>query len=298
MYAGVRDDTVKWLGKRLGLKDFLDALDKLNVFGVEVYVDRSLKVANYSALGASPDARFDLSAQKDRREFVEGLRAHKAKVSAILIENDFGREDLGQEVKWMVDAASLAPELGTTLVRINSVMSPDPRVPESEYVRRTASAIKDALRQTEGVCFAIENHGVLGNKRDFLRAVLGEVGSERVGLTLDTGNFYWSGYPLTTVYGLVEEFSVLTMHTHIKNLSFSPEQREKTRDWCRDWPKEARPIYEGDIEYEKVLATLKRAGYDGDVTLEDESLSNYPTEKAIEVLNKDAKYLNDLLSAL
>ncbi len=298
MYAGVRDDTVKWLGKRLGLKDFLNALDELNVFGLEVYVDRSLKVANYSALGTSPNARLDLAAQKDRREFVEGLSAHKAKVSAILIENDFGKEDLSQEVKWMVDAASLSSELGTAVVRINSVMSPDPRVAESEYVHRTASAIKEALRQTEGVCFAIENHGVLGNKRDFLRAVLDEVGSERVGVTLDTGNFYWAGYPLTTVYGLVEEFSVLTRHTHLKNLSFSPDQREKNRDWCRDWPKEAKPIYEGDIEYGKVLAALKRAGYDADVTLEDESLSNYPTEKAVEVLRKDAKYVNDLLKAL
>ncbi len=298
MYAGIRDDGLRWLGKRLGYTDYFEGMRELGLKGLEIYVDRSLKVSDFSQLGVSRTASFNLNSEEELQRFLELVRKNGVKLSAILIENDFGKEDLQPEIKWMIDAAKVAPKLGIDVVRINSVMSVSPSVNLETYVEVTAKTIAQALKETEGVFFAIENHGVLGNDPQFIRAVIKKVGSERVGMNLDPGNFYWAGYPLSSVYSFVKEFAPIAKHMHVKNLSFPEPLREQRRDWCRDWPKEAKPVYEGDIDYRLVLQIMKDAGYDRDVTLEDESLSKYSTPEAIGILKKDAAYINDLIKEL
>ena len=49
------------------------------------------------------------------------------------------------------------------------------------------------------VDLAIENHGAQGNDPAFLDGVFQKVRSPRLGMTLDVGNFYWSGKPLSEV---------------------------------------------------------------------------------------------------
>ena len=42
-----------------------------------------------------------------------------------------------------------------------------------------------------------------GNDPAFLHQVISGVGSPRLGNTIDTANFYWSGKPLSAVHGIV-----------------------------------------------------------------------------------------------
>jgi sugar phosphate isomerase/epimerase len=61
-----------------------------------------------------------------------------------------------------------------------------------------------------------------------------------------------------------------------------------------DWPKSAAPIYQGDIDHKKVVNILKKVGYDGDLTVEDESLGNFPAEERLGILKKDIELLKGL----
>jgi len=292
MFVAIRDFTVRWVG----YKNVLDGLKDLGLGGFELYVDRSLKGAEYEDMGQMVSLGFDLSTEEKRRMLLEDLKSRKLVVCALLVENDFGKEDVKPEIEWIVDACRVAPTIEAKVVRINSVMNPKVGVPEDDYVKRTISCIKEVLKRTNGlgVSLAMENHGVLGNKREFIKAVLDGVSSERMGLTLDTGNFYWYGYPLKKVYEIIDTFAENVKHTHVKNLSFPQNRREAMRVPGEDWPKSAAPIYQGDIDHKKVVNILKKVGYDGDLTVEDESLGNFPAEERLGILKKDIELLKGL----
>jgi len=292
MFVGIRDFTVRWVG----YETVLDGLKDLGISGFELYVDSKLKGAEYEDMGHSVSLGFDLSTEEKRRHLLENVKSRGLKVCAILVENDFGKQDVKPDIEWIVDACRVAPTIEVKVVRINSVMDPKPGVPDDDYVKRTVTCIREVLKRTDGlaVSLAMENHGVLGNKREFIKAVLDGVSSERMGLTLDTGNFYWWGYPLSKIYEIIDSFAGYVKHTHVKNLSFAPDRREAVRKPGEDWPKSAAPIYQGDIDHKKVVNLLKRANYDWDLTVEDESLGNFPAEERLKILKRDIELLKGL----
>ena len=55
------------------------------------------------------------------------------------------------------------------------------------------------------------------------------------------------------------------------------------------------PIYEGDIDFRRVLKLLRKAGYKNDLCIENESLSKFPAAQRREVLAKEVRYLRKLL---
>jgi len=102
----------------------------------------------------------------------------------------------------------------------------------------------------------IENHGFQGNNLAFQLSVYKQVGSKRLGSTLDTGNFYWRGYPLSEVYGILEIMAPYAKHTHLKNIKYPEELREKTREAGWEYEKYVAPLDEGDIDHALVLRFL------------------------------------------
>lgn len=293
MYVAIRDFTVRWLG----YKDLFRGLKDLKINDFELYVSKDLKQTAYQDMDYTVDLGFDFSSKDKRIKTLEELKAKHLNICAILIENDFGRNDLESEIKWAVDACYVASELGVRAVRINSVMRPQPEVSEKEYTERTIESIKKILNSTEGlnVCLALENHGVIGNKREFIRNIMDEVASERLGLTLDTGNFYWFGYPLDEVYKIIQEFASYVKHVHLKNVTFSPPERNKKREPGWHWPDSAATIYGGDLDHQRIVNILKSSGYDGDLTIEDESLDKFPEGERLKIIKKDIDFIKSLL---
>jgi len=290
MYAAIRDFTVLWVG----YKDLFTGLKDLGLRGFELYVDRNLKGGQYTDMGETFSLGFDLSTDQKRRAFTKELKSNDLTIGAILVENDFGKDDIKAEIKWVVDACRVASSLGVEAVRINSVMRPKPGVTEEEYIKRTAQCVKEILQSTEDVSLAMENHGIVGNKREFIQAVLDTVDSERMGLTLDTGNFYWYGYPLGEVYKIIEGFAPHVKHTHLKNLTFPEDRKKAMRKPGEGWPTSAATLYEGDIDHRRIVNALKRAGYDRDLTIEDESLGRFPPDQRLGILRKDIEFVKRL----
>jgi sugar phosphate isomerase/epimerase len=165
-------------------------------------------------------------------------------------------------------------------------------------VRRYTAAVREVLSRTAGspVAVGMENHGPQGNEPEFLAGVLDAVPDPRLGLTLDTGNFYWSGQPLTELYRIYARFAPRVRHTHVKSIAYPPEERERRRETGWKYGEYASPLARGDIDFPRVVKLLRDAGYDGSLTIENESFGRFPAADRPGVLISDATYLRQLLS--
>ena len=292
VFVSVRDFTVMWVGYR----NLFEGLRDLRVNSFELYVDRSLRTSKYVDMGYEVSLGFDVSTRENRAKLRRLLEDQGFSICALLLENDFSRE-LEKEVEYVTRACEVASDLEVSVVRINAVMREAEGYTLEDYVERTAKAVKRCLGRCSelGVSLAVENHGLIANRREFLRELLERVGSEWLGLTLDTGNFYWYGYPLNEVYRIVEEFASYVKHTHLKNARAPPSKKEKMRK-----PREVvmAPLYEGDIDLGYILSILRRAGYDHDANIEDESLGGFTGEERKCVLKRDIAYVRRIIKEL
>ncbi len=290
MFVSIRDDVVL----HGGFGSIGEVLQGLGLNAVEFHVRRDFTVRSLTNSTQfhglqTPDGVLALEQE---------LTQHGVRVSAFLLGNDFGKPDANEQVTWMVSTIQLAHRLNVPAVRVDAVVSGWEALGLEGAVRLFADFIKRVLDATENtsVQLGIENHGSLGNRPEFLQAVLESVGSPRLGLTLDTGNFYWFGHPLSKVYALMLQFAGAVKHTHIKNIAYPPELREQQRPIGYEYGKYVCPIPDGDIDHQVVIRILKEAGYKGDLCVEDESLGKFAPSERLQVLKRDVEHLQELVA--
>lgn len=289
MYASIRDGMLLHAGYRT----IAEGLTALGLSAVELDVNRQCAV---SAL-TLPGATFSLTSEASLKHLKAHLDEQGVRVSALLLANNFNADDLDKEVDWCAHAINAAGELGIKAVRIDSAMRGERDLDFDTRVERFVHGITRVLDATasSGVPLGIENHGACGNDHRFLNEVLDEVNSTRLGLTMDTGNFYWYGYPLDTVYEILEHFAPKAKHTHVKNIRFPEAERNRRREPGWKYGEYVCPIPDGDIDVGRVIGFLKHAGYDGDICIEDESLGRFSEPERREVLRRDVEYVKGLV---
>ncbi|MCS7253174.1 MAG: sugar phosphate isomerase/epimerase family protein [Armatimonadota bacterium] len=290
MFVSVRDSVVM----HAGYEKLIDGLRDIDVWAVELNIDRQLRVASLT----EPGKLVSIVADEEVEAYKEELERNGVRVSALLLSNNFGVEDIEAELNWIVEAIRRAHKLGCIAVRIDSAMSGEREMPFEERVKRFCYCLKRVIGETEdtNIPLGIENHGYQGNTPEFLQAVIEGVGSERLGLTLDTGNFYWYGHPLSTVYEIERMFAPLTKHTHLKNIRYPEEMREIQREVGWRYGEFVCPLPDGDINHAIIVRYLRDANYDGDLCIEDESLGKFDLQERKAVLKRDADYVKSLLS--
>ncbi len=224
----------------------------------------------------------------------------KVKPSALLLSNNFGADDLQGELDWVASAVKAAAQLKVKAIRIDAYLSTQDQWPLEKRAKHFADCMKKILDATKGldVAMGIENHGHKGNEQEFLDAVLDAVHSPRVGLTLDTGNFYWYGYPLAKVHELIKHFAPRVKHTHIKSIHYPADKRNIQREVGWEYGTYCCPLREGDIDFHLVFKALKDAGYTGDLCIENESLGRYDKDKQKAILIDDAAYVKQVLKSV
>ncbi len=287
MYVSIREGMLR----AMNMPDPFEALAALGLESVELTVREGVKVAFSVPEGQEP---FDLASEDACRALKDRLAGKGVSACALLMANDFSSDDLEGETEALVTICRAAEAMGIRAVRIDLVCRSE-GMAEEEFIGRCAGAIRRALGVTTGVLLGVENHGRTSNRPEFLDQVFGAVGDDRFGLTLDTGNFYWYGYPLDEVYAIMERYATRIHHTHIKNISYPPETRGVQREIGWEYREYVCPIYEGDIDHGRAVAILRAAGYDGPLTIEDESMGHYSREEKPAILKKDADYLRSLI---
>ena len=249
-----------------GRKDCWAALQAIGAEGVEVEIAADLTLPGLF----HPTIKYTLATAAGRERLAADAKAAGQRITAFCMMNRF-EERPELEIKCCGEAARAAQALGVPAIRIDVVPV---KLARPEFLKLAVETLKKIIADTEptGVAFAIENHGTTTNDPAFLSALFEKVGSKRLGLTLDTGNFYWFGHPLSKVYELYEAFAPRVFHTHCKSIHYPATEREKQRPMGWKYAEYTCPLGEGDIDFARVAAILHKAGYQNDLCIEDESI--------------------------
>ena len=100
--------------------------------------------------------------------------------------------------------------------------------------------------------------------------------------------------PLDKLYGIFERFAPKAFHTHCKSIRYPEDRKNVQRPMGWEYGKYCCPIYEGDIDFQRVTAILRRADYRGDLCIEDESLGKFPESERADVVKKEVDLLRNL----
>jgi sugar phosphate isomerase/epimerase len=265
-------------------------MKSLAIQGAEVEVNRDFTCPNLF----TPAKKYSIGTHEQIEALAADLEAHKLQIPAFCLHNRFD-ENPDEEIAWTMSVARASQKLGVKVIRIDVVPR---RLSGEEFFKFAVQTCKQLVEQSEktGVKFGIENHGGTTNQVEFLERLFGAVGSDRLGLTLDVANFYWFGYPLDELYGIYRKFAKRVFHTHCKSIAYPKEMQNTKRSLGWEYGKYNCPIYEGDIDFKRVLDTLRGVGYEGALCVENESLSKFPEPERADVLTREVKFLRELLS--
>lgn len=180
---------------------------------------------------------------------------------------DFAQLDDGAletEVDRFVAYCRRAEQLGAPVVRaFAGDLKAGYALPDFEV--RIVQGFREVMRRIAGlqVRVGIENHGRLANDGFFLRGVIETVGSPRLGMTIDTGNFYWAGHSPERVAGFLRLLAPYTFNVHVKDVIY------------RDGQVVFVPAGRGIVELPRLFDLLAGNGYDGPVISEYEGEGVY-----------------------
>ncbi|MBI3912067.1 MAG: sugar phosphate isomerase/epimerase [Armatimonadetes bacterium] len=280
MDIGIRDGSLY----QAGYRSAIEGLRTLGLSVVELQIDR-----DGSMQSLTTGERVALQTDADREQFAAACRAARVRVCALLCTQDFNAPDLAVEIDYVAMAARAAVALGAGTVRLDSIMTGQRELPLAERIRIFAAGCHAALEASAdtGVALGIENHGHQGNDPAWMDGVLKAVPNPRLGLTLDVGNWYWYGHPLSRVYEIYHRYGARAKHTHVKNIAYPAELREVQREVGYKYEEYCAPLPDGDIDMARVVRILRGCGYDSVLCVEDESLGKVPQKDRPAVLARD-----------
>ena len=272
---------------------FFGTLRRLGVSSIEIEVQEDGRTPWIRSAAGSHGLTDDASlARLKRRLSDEGVRA-----CALLVSTDFSSGRPDAQVEWAVVAVHAAHALGAPVVRIDP-LSRDKSVTLGAARDHFVRGAENVLKRTErsGVDLGMENHGPFANDPRFLDAVLAALPDPRLGLTLDTGNFYWFGFPLEEVYELVEKYAPVAKHTHLKSINFPPDVAGRRREVGYGYKQYCCALHEGNLDVRRVVRTLRGAGYSRDLCVEDESLFKHSPGGRVDVLRREVDAVRSALA--
>lgn len=270
--------------KDTGKPDCWEALKFLGVDAIEMDVKEDLMCPAM----LHPEKKYSLAAE-GLGLLADDLAAAGVTITAFCMHNHLD-ERLEEEVAWTRKVAAAAQRLKVGVIRIDVVPRKTP-IDQFMPVAITACRRLCEVAAGAGLRLGVENHGKWTNDPKVLDQLFEGVGSDRLGLTMDPMNFYWFGHPLDDVYRLCEKFAPRAFHTHCKNLRYPEDKRNVRREMGWQYKECAAPVFDGDLDFRRIAGILRKAGYHGDLCLENESLRRFPPDEQPGVLKRELDFL-------
>jgi sugar phosphate isomerase/epimerase len=283
---GCRDAHLRDIGEQ----DTFSAMKKVGAQGIEVWINDTRDCPYLFA----PGKTYSIQSKEAIADLANDFQKNGLAITAFALPNDFDtRPDF--EIQWLQDTVSACKELGVSAIRIDVVQRKiKKRDAFLKFSIEMGKRLIDLVENTD-IAFGIENHGGTTNDPAFLDPLFEGIGSRQMGLTLDTGNFYWFGHPLETLYSIYEKYADRTVHTHCKSIHYPADKQNIQRERGWEYGKYNCPITEGDIDFSRVAAILKKAGYKGDYCIENESLGKFPQAERGAILKKEIDLLKNIV---
>jgi sugar phosphate isomerase/epimerase len=188
------------------------------------------------------------------------------------IGNDFFQPDAdvrAKELAHLKHSVDVANQLGVNLVR---VFSGDFR--EGYTLEQGMGWILDGLSQgadyarQHGVTLALENHGLMAGRSDQVRSIIEKVNSPALRANLDTGNFLLVGQ---NPVDAAQELAPLVALVHLKDFRVAgPQDTVHVYKGLDGTAYTGTVTGEGMVDLPKVIGILRKAGYNGWLSLEFE----------------------------
>ena len=264
------------------------ALHAIGAEGVEIEVAADLSLPSLF----HPTVKYTVANAAGIEQLAADAKAAEQQITAFCMHNQFATRP-AEEVENCTRLAGAAQSLGISTIRLDVVPG---GLARPAFFKLSIAALKKIIAATEstGVRFAVENHSNTTNDPAFLHPVLDQVGSKRLGVTLDIGNFYWFGHPLSKVYELCETFAPYVFHTHCKNIRYPAAERQRRRPMGWEYAEYARPVDQGDIDYVRVATILSKVGYHNDFCVENEFLNQLSPVAACRTLAREIQFLKQV----
>ena len=138
---------------------------------------------------------------------------------------------------------------------------------------------------TKGIKTCCENHGYIAQDSDRMERLFNAVNHENFGLLVDMGNFCCVDEDNVTAVSRVAPYAI---HAHAKDmhLSKNPQQGYGQTRGCNYF--KGAVIGNGDVDVDRCIKVLKRAGYDGYLSIEFEG-----SEDCVDAIARGFRYLKD-----
>jgi sugar phosphate isomerase/epimerase len=276
----------------MGLSDVWAAMDAIGISRVEVRVADDLSCTGLFEDGKTP---YRIDTPQARQQLRDKLAEEKKSIAAFCAVVSL-RKDRSDEanVAWIEKIARAAVDFGRPVIMVPIGGG---GFSDEEFVQRATAFLKELVPIAEryDVQIALENLGHYWNRKEILEPVLKAVPSNRVGLALDITNMYWFGHPLSKLYDLATTFAPYVRYVHVKNVKYPEEKREVQRAEGWQYGEYAAPVREGDVDFHRIIAILKKAGYRGNLTLEDDSLGKFDAAGRKKVLRDDVQLLREII---
>ena len=266
-----------------GKIDHLGMIDKAHEIGIEGIEFTPLP-------GETFEERSALAKKLCERAKAVGMPIASYTVNADLYKGS--DEANAAEVARLKEQLDIAAILGAPTMRHDVCWS----VPKTGAVRSFDAMLptlaKSAREITEyaatlGIRTCSENHGLVAQDSDRMERLFNAVGHENYGLLVDIGNFVCVDEDNVTAVSRVAPYAI---HVHAKDFYLS---REKKEGWgvsrgCNYWQGAA--VGDGDVDVKKCIEVLKKAGYDGYVSIEYEG-----KDDCIDGIRRGYEYLKSII---
>lgn len=240
---------------------------------------------------------------EEQKAYAAEIKAEADRVGIEIVSYTIGgclyketREEMDAEVARLKGQVEVAAILGAKTMRhdvcYQLTKSGDGRSFDMmlPYIADNAREIT-AYAQTLGVKTCTENHGYIAQDSDRVERLFNTVHHENYGLLVDMGNFVCADENPQTAVSRVAPYAI---HVHAKDMLY---RSEPTGDgWgmtraCNFF--KGTVVGEGDVPVKKCLQILKRAGYDGYVSIEFEGSGD-----CIEGIGRGLNNLRKMIAAL
>lgn len=195
-------------------------------------------------------------------------------------------------LKGQVDIAAI---LGCSVMRHDACYATGKTGNSRSFGLMLPTIAKNAREITEyaadkGVITCVENHGYVAQDSYRVEQLFNAVAHDNFGLLVDVGNFVCADEDNLAAVSRVAPYAV---HVHAKDMykSTVPQPHFGQTRGCNYF--KGAIVGEGDMNVEKCLQILKRAGYDGYCSIEFEG-----TEDCIEAIAKGYENLKGMLARI
>ncbi len=232
-------------------------------------------------------------------KLAEQSKEYEIPIVAYLVGADFVKNGLEEEVSRLKTEAEIAALMGTNRMRHDTTSGLDADSNPVESFEAVLPMLVEGCRRVAeyaaglGVHTMSENHGFFVQESARVKKLVDMVAHKNYGWLVDIGNFLCADEDPLHAVNVGADYAV---HAHVKDFHFLPADQPKPDGWFSTRGGNhlcGAIVGEGIVPVKECLERLKRAGYDGYVSVEFEG-----PEGCIEALGKGLRNLKQFLAEI